>query len=161
MLPPFKVPKQVNCWQQCENAMMEHLKVKSAFFSYCFRSKHPKDWFHCQILEQERKSASNCIVLMENNQLASMEFLQVKEIQKLNPYQSGTISLPAKFWATAGKKVVWKYMGLPYLWTDTFLVCSQSRVKFFLPFGLSSICESFQMCSLSKYLTSAYKSNPF
>lgn len=37
--------KHVNCWQQCENAMMEHLKVKSTFFSYCFRFKHPKDGF--------------------------------------------------------------------------------------------------------------------
>lgn len=43
---------------------------------------------------------------MENNQLASMQFLQVKEIQELNPNQSGTLPLPAKFSVTAGKKVV-------------------------------------------------------
>lgn len=84
-----------------------------------------------------------------------MQFLQVKEIQELSPNQSGTLSLPAKFSATACKNVFENTRGFP---VSEQSLSSQRVVnqELVYPAFWTTICR-FQRYSLSKYLTFARK----
>lgn len=132
--------KQVNCWQQCENAMMEHLKVKSTFFSYCFRSKHPKDWFTVKSWNQKINLLLHC---SDGKQSACQHPISSSEGNSgTKPKSVRNTSTASKILSNSRQESSLKIHGASLSLNSHFLLGLFSVKSYFFPaFGLSTICK--------------------